>query len=228
MKRLEERGCLEPGWSIDDHDRHYQLTELGNRLAREVATAAKVAPYKGRLWNTSVLLRVLLNLRFPASLSEEPNYLLMLAAAMVTEGAFEEAALVAARAADLRRNDPSVMFQAADRIRWFSVPAARDYIEHTKRLLAEQHPDGGFVFQADLVALEGQVAFDEGDRELGVRLLEKGHTLEPQNLFIARDLAEVYLEVGRRAEATNLVQAGLAADPGNAGLQRLLQRWQLT
>ncbi len=138
LKRLEQRGCLEPGWSVDYDDPRYQLTELGARVAREVAIAAKLARYQGRFWNTSVLLRVLLNRRFPASLPEEPDFLLMMAAALVTEAEFEEAARIASRAADLRRDDPSVMFQAADRVRWFSVPAARDYIEHAKRLLAEQ------------------------------------------------------------------------------------------
>jgi hypothetical protein len=94
-----------------------------------------------------------------------------------------------------------VVFRAAECVRWFSVPAARDYIEHVKHLLAESNSENTFAFRADLLALEGFVAFDEGDREGGIRLLEEGHEVDPTNLFVARDLAETYLDVGRRAEA---------------------------
>jgi Flp pilus assembly protein TadD len=153
----------------------------------------------------------------------DPDPLLLLSAHLVTQGEDEEAAWTAARAADLRKDDPHVVFRAAEGVRWFSVPAARDYIEHVKTLLAETNAADTFVFRADLLALEGFVTFDEGDREGGIRLLEEGHDVDPTNLSVARDLAEAYMKVGRRPEALALIRDGLTTDPTDRGLRWLIQ-----
>jgi tetratricopeptide (TPR) repeat protein len=131
-----------------------------------------------------------------AEFPKEPEVLLLLASALVTKGELEDAARTAARAADLRRDDPTVVFRAAHCVRWFSVPAGRQYIDHTKRLLADAGRKRPFLFGAELLALDGQVAFDEGDPEAAVQLLEEAHQREPGSGFIARDLAEVTREPG--------------------------------
>ncbi len=153
----------------------------------------------------------------------DPDPLLLLAAQLVVQGEIEEAAWTAARAADLRKDDPDVVYRAAECVRWFSLPAARDYIEHVKWLVTQANAENAFVFRAGLLALEGFVAFDEGDRDLGVRLLEKGHQVDPTDLFVARNLAEAYLKVGRRAEALALIRDGLRRDPTDRGLLRLIE-----
>lgn len=153
----------------------------------------------------------------------DPDPLLLLSAHLVGQGEIEEAARTAARAADLRKDDPQVVFRAAHCVRWFSVPAARDYIEQVKRLLAVSQTESTFVFRVELLALEGFVAFDEGDRDLGIRLLEQAHQIDPTNRSVARDLAELYLNVGSRSEALALIRDGLREDPTDRGLRRLIQ-----
>jgi hypothetical protein len=61
MKRLERRGYLEPGWSVDYLGAHCQVTELGTRVARAVAVAVSVAPGGS---NPALYMRLLLNLQF--------------------------------------------------------------------------------------------------------------------------------------------------------------------
>jgi Flp pilus assembly protein TadD len=153
----------------------------------------------------------------------DPDPLLPLSAHLATQGEIEDAAWTAARAADLRKDDPHVVFRAAEGVRWFSLPAARDYIEHVKSLLAEASAENTFLFRADLLALEGLVTFDEGDREGGIRLLEQGHHVDPTNLSVARDLAEAYVKVGRRPDALAVIRDGLAMDPTDRGLRRLIE-----
>jgi hypothetical protein len=39
MKRLQRRGYLEPGWGIDSAGAHFEMTELGKRVAGGAAIA---------------------------------------------------------------------------------------------------------------------------------------------------------------------------------------------
>lgn len=61
MRRLEKRGYLLPGWSVDYLGAHCQVTELGTGVARAAAVAASVAPGGSK---PALYLRLLLNLRF--------------------------------------------------------------------------------------------------------------------------------------------------------------------
>jgi hypothetical protein len=131
----------------------------------------------------------------------EADVLLLLAASLVTAGELQEAAWTAARAADLRRDDPSVVFHAASCVRRFSVSAAHDYIDHVHRLLAERDDDGGFPFRAELLALEGPgdaagrtTAADRGARGGRTALPARGAELGPGT--------RGWQTVGRAATAT--------------------------
>jgi len=52
MKRLERRGYLEPGWSIDYMGAHFQMTELGKRVAGAAAIVVLAEADRGwiRTW----------------------------------------------------------------------------------------------------------------------------------------------------------------------------------
>jgi hypothetical protein len=61
MKRLEQRGYLEPGWSVDYQGAHCQLTELGTGVARAAAIVLNLAPNEGSLSNVGIIVQVVLN-----------------------------------------------------------------------------------------------------------------------------------------------------------------------
>jgi hypothetical protein len=45
MERLEHRGYLEPGWSVDYLDAHCQVTDLGKRVAGAASAVVLVRGY---------------------------------------------------------------------------------------------------------------------------------------------------------------------------------------
>jgi cytochrome c-type biogenesis protein CcmH/NrfG len=94
--------------------------------------------------------------KLAASRPDDPDPCLLLASALVVQGDTEEAAWTAARAAARWRDDPQVVFRAAENVRWLNVKAARDYVEHVKRLLDETHAENTFVFRAELLALDAR------------------------------------------------------------------------
>ncbi len=63
MRRLEKRGHLKPGWSVNYEGAHCQVTELGTRTARAVAVIVNLGPGEGKVSNAGVVLRLLLNRR---------------------------------------------------------------------------------------------------------------------------------------------------------------------
>jgi hypothetical protein len=69
MRRLERRGYLEPGWSVDDMGAHCDVTERGTAAARALALPVTLAPYDGGLSTAKLLLRMLLNRPMPVDTS---------------------------------------------------------------------------------------------------------------------------------------------------------------
>jgi hypothetical protein len=64
MRRLERRGYLEPGWTVDYIGAHCQVTEAGTRVAKAVAAVVNLAPNEGRAANARVVVDLLLNRSF--------------------------------------------------------------------------------------------------------------------------------------------------------------------
>jgi hypothetical protein len=58
MKRLERRGYLEPGWSLDHMGGHCQLTELGKRVAGPAAAVVLAQSYADDGWPSMARARL--------------------------------------------------------------------------------------------------------------------------------------------------------------------------
>jgi DNA-binding MarR family transcriptional regulator len=49
LSRLEQRGFVEPGWTVDAEGGHYAVTDAGRRVARALHRAVGVEDYPGEL-----------------------------------------------------------------------------------------------------------------------------------------------------------------------------------
>ena len=70
--------------------------------------------------------------------------------------------------------------------------------------------------QSNALAAIGEIYSRKGDQQKAIEYLEKGRTLNPDNVGLLDYLAQTYNRTGQREQARKLFQEALTKDPNNA------------
>lgn len=124
------------------------------------------------------------------------------------------------QAVEVAPEDPVILTQAASLSFYHrEFESARRWLEAAKR-----HAPPGFVFENDLVWLEGRLASLRGDDDLALHALSRAFEQDPEGVDVGRALAEFHASRGRPIEGLEVALEALAHRPNDPALGRTKAR----
>jgi len=146
---------------------------------------------------------------------DSPDAHLYLAPMLVVLGRYAEAAEHARLAAERAWNDPFILVRAATTAWHGDAAAAKVYLGRVDELTSWAPT---FSLRSDVWHLKGLIAWNDGDRDAALELLEHAFEAEPDGVGIGADLALGYAEQERFDDARAAVGRALEHRPGDERL----------